>query len=203
MYDDEYTDDLIDPYDGSNAVDDYGDDWPGEPRPRARSGLQISSRVWIALLVSVLVIGGGAGLFYYFRQISASPVDTTRSFYEALNRRDFETAVTYIDPANGISAGLFQNSENLVNVVLEVLTGAVLEEFGLELPDFVMEIIGEIEWEFQDMTYTLVEESGDRATVQANGRLFLSALGFELPTPWSIPHQLIRIDDKWYLSFGF
>lgn len=203
MYDDD-ANDLNDPYDYDllGPADDAGGDW-FEATPRRARGLAVGRNLWIALLVGALVIGGGAGLFYLFRQTTASPVDTTRSFYEALNRRDFEAAVAYIDPSNGISAAVFQNSENLINIILELLTGAVLEEFDIQIPDLLFDVIGDIQWEFRDMTYALASESGDRATVQVDGQLHLSVLGFEVPTPLSITHELVRIDGKWYINLGF
>ena len=202
MYDDD-ANDLNDPYDYDllDPANGEGGEWIDSP-PRAR-GLALGKNVWIALLVGALVIGGGAGLYYLFRQVAPSPVDTTRAFYEALNRRDFEAAVEYINPSDGISVAVFENSENLINIILELLSGAVLEEFDIQVPDLVFDVIGDIQWEFRDMTYVLVSESGDRATVQVDGQLHLSAMGFEFPSPWNITHELVLIDGKWYISLGF
>lgn len=201
MYDDD-PDDLNDPYDYDLSAPADDGDWLDSPAPRSR-GPAVGRNVWIALLVGALVVGGGAGLYYLFRQVATSPVDTTRSFYEALNRRDFEAAVQYIDPSDGISVAIFQNSENLLNVIFELLTGAVMEEFDIQIPDLVFDALGDIQWEFRDMTYTLTSESGDRATVQVNGQVHLSVMGFEVPAPWSVSHQLVFIDGKWYITLGF
>lgn len=202
MYDDDYADEPFDAYDGLDQASEYDDGWRPSPT-RTSSGLPGGSKVWIAVLIVVIVVGGAALLYYLSRQTNTSPLNTTQSFYESLNRRDFERAVSYINPSDGISAVMFENSEDLLGVIVQLLTGELLNEFGIEVPDFVLDLIGDIRWEFRDMTYTLVEETGDQAKVQVSGELFLSAMGFEVPSPWSIVHDLVRVDGQWYISLGF
>lgn len=202
MYDDDYPDDLFDAYSGAAPANENDDDW--RPRTRASGGLPGGSKVWIVVLTVVIVAGGAIGVLYYLsRQTNASPLSTTQAFYESLNRREFERTVSYINPSDGISAVMFENSEELIGVIVQLLTGELLNEFGIEVPDFLLELIGDVRWEFRDMTYTLVAETGDQATVQVNGELFLSAMGFEFPSPWNIAHDLVRIDGRWYISLGF
>lgn len=204
MYDD-YTD-YDDSIDDTDMTDSYADDWYEGSQSRARRGFGVDPKIWIALLVVVLIVAGGAGAYYLFRNqidIFKSPEDTTRRFYQALNNRDFGTAATYIDPSDSITASMFTNTEDLANLVFGLLLDTAAESFDVEVPDIVMELFGDLEWEFRDMTYTPIEQSGDRATVRASGELLLTALGYKAPVPWDIIHDLIRIDGEWYLHFGF
>lgn len=202
MDDDDFANDLSEPYDSTGSYDEFDADWMAQSAAPARAAPVLGAKALIALLVGALIIGGGIGAFYLLRGTQASPQATARQFYEALNRRDFETAVSFIAPSNNISAAAFENSDALINVVVELLTGTLLEEFGIEVPDFVLDLIGDIEWEFREMNYTLVATTGDRATVRAEGQLYLAAMGLEYPAPWSITHELVRVDGKWYIDLG-
>lgn len=202
MDNDDFANDLIDPYESTGSYDDFNDDWMGGTAAPARGAPVLGTKALIAILVGTLIVVGGAGIFYLLRGTQTTPEATTRQFYEALNRRDFEAAVGFIAPSNNISAAAFQNSDTLISVVVELLTGELLAEFGIEVPDFVLELIGDIEWEFREMNYTLVTSSGDRATVRVDGQLFLAAMGLEYPAPWSITHNLVQVDGKWYIDLG-
>lgn len=203
MYDD-YTD-HDDYTQESDTLNDNADDWYEGPQPRARRNIGIDPKVWIGLLVVILVTAGGVGAYYLVRNqfgIQNTPDGTTRRFYEALNRRDFGTAATYIDPTDNVTYALFTNTENLANIILQFMVDTTAEEFNLEIPDFVMDLFADLEWEFREMSYTTIEQSGDQARVEVNGVLHLSVLGFEAPAPWSIIHELVFIDGEWYIRFG-
>lgn len=199
MYDEPYADDFSDPF--ADATEYADGDWmPGAPaRPRFAG----ASKALLALLVVGVVAGAVAGGYWLVRRVAASPADTVGAFYDSLNRRDYDAAAALIDPQEGVSAGVLANAESVAGLLIDVVGDELLAELDLEGGDLIANLIGDLQWEFRDMQYEALSQSGEQATVQAMGELTVTVLGYDLALPWSLTHDLVRRNGRWYLSLGF
>lgn len=200
MYDDPYADDLTDPFQSPN--NDFGEEWYPDVAP-AHARALTAPKALAGVLAALLVVGAVAGGYWLVRRVVASPVDTVRAFYDSLNRRDFDAAAALIDPQAGVSAGVFANAESVVGLLMEIVGDEILAEFDIEGGDLLGDLLDTLEWEFRDMEYTAVEQTGDQAVVRATGQLYVTLLGFEMPVPWDVPHTLVRRDGQWYIALDF
>ncbi len=200
MYDD-YADDYADDYhDDAPPPDDYAGEWYAAPPRRRRLGIDL--RIGLGLLAVMLIVILGAGTYYLARYrlgIINSPELTTERFYTALNRRDFDIAADCIVPADKISETAILNADNLLQLLFDLLVVFSADALDIEIPDFSELKFNDPGWEFREMSYTTISRSGDRATVRADGELRAVVMGFEIPLPWHVNHELERIDGDWYL----
>lgn len=200
MYDDPYADDLTDPFQSPN--NDFEEEWYPDATPaHARAGA--APKALAGVLVALLIVGVAAGGYWLVRRVVASPVDTVRAFYDSLNRRDFDAAAALIAPQAGVSAEVFANAESVAGLLMGIVGDEILAEFDIEGGDLLGDLLDALDWEFREMEYTAVEQTGDRAIVRVTGQLHVTLLGFEMPVPWDLDHTLVRRDGQWYLALDF
>lgn len=203
------SDDIEDPLDDSNWSNEWDDglgEWPVRRSRRAQPRVNTNTVLYAVIaVVAVVAVGGGGYLAVRQLQLQLrSPVQTTQLFYESLNQKDFEQLAEYVDPANRIEVAILENADNLLEFVFGMIVSETESafEFDIPIPDFVMELIADIDWEFRELEYVLVSEEADRAVVSVTGEMeiALPGLGFYMPLPWAVQHTLVRIDGKWYVQ---
>jgi len=136
----------------------------------------------VALVLLILAV------IYLLVPLVNPPERVVRAYYLALNAQDYTRMANCFDPDDPLS----QNALPMVDNIKRYLETLVKEQLGTKM---------EIGWEFQGMQYKALERKGDRASVEASGRvrLFERNTNMGITLPYRYRHTMVRKQGRWYL----
>jgi hypothetical protein len=145
---------------------------------------------WIGIIVGIVLIVTliGVGLAFILPAVTNSPERAVHSFYDALQARDIVRMQKCLDPDDPISL----NAASML-LPIEQYIDQYIAQLGLQIG---------INWELQNLTYTLVENQNDYAKVEVTGRLRLyeTITNLSISLPYDVTHELVRKNGQWYIS---
>jgi hypothetical protein len=145
---------------------------------------------WIGIIVGIVLIVTliGVGLAFILPAVTNSPERAVHSFYDALQARDIVRMQKCLDPDDPISL----NAASML-LPIEQYIDQYIAQLGLQIG---------INWELQNLTYSLVENQNDYAKVEVTGRLrfYETITNLSISLPYDVTHELVRKNGHWYIS---
>jgi hypothetical protein len=169
----------------STSSSDYfriGDDQPLPP-PRRVTPWKIIGIVAVVIAIIVGAIAIVPGLL--------NPPDRfVHTVYDEIEANGFANINSYIDPYSLVQA----TKSSIFGKLLEKIEGWIGRKIDLDV-----EI--DLGFDFQDLSFDVVENKGDVATVRVQGkvRVFEKSLDLGITLPYDFTHYLIKRGDHWYL----